>query len=114
MSICYPLTQFETPEMTVVLARFDTNREVNPLTSAHTLAAPAARNMTQQPRAQGFDRAIMRLGLLLIVWARKRAERQARLYPVLTHERQQLLVNQARALTRRERDLTMIDYRMIR
>ncbi|MCU1506239.1 MAG: hypothetical protein QOK46_2064 [Microbacteriaceae bacterium] len=56
----------------------------------------------------------MRLGLLLIVWARKRAERQARLYPVLTHERQQLLVNQARALTRRERDLTMIDYRMIR
>jgi hypothetical protein len=55
----------------------------------------------------------MRVGLFLLIWARKRAEREARLHPVLTHERQQLLVNQERALIQRERDLMKIDYRMM-
>jgi hypothetical protein len=84
------------------------------MTSVQTVAISAARNMTKHPLAHGFDRAIMRLGLLLLVWARKRAERRARLYPVLTHERQQLLVIQARALIQREHDLAMFDHRMIR
>jgi hypothetical protein len=83
------------------------------VTSAQTVAAPEARDLALRPRAHAFDRAIMRVGLLLLIWARKRAEREARLYPVLTHERQQLLVNQERALIQRERDLMKIDYRMM-
>jgi hypothetical protein len=100
--------------MTVVRSRFNLNKEVNEVTSVHTIAGSATRNMTQQPRSHGFDRVIMRLGLLLLLWARKRAERRARLYPVLTHERQQQLVIQARALIQREHDLAMFDHRMIR
>jgi hypothetical protein len=82
-------------------------------TSVQTVATPAAHSLALRPRAHAFDRAIMRVGLLLLIWARKRAEREARLYPVLTHERQQLLVNQERALIQRERDLMKIDYRMM-
>lgn len=57
---------------------------------------------TRRARPHGIDRAIMRMSLMTLLWARRHAERTAVSYP--DHTR---LHRQAQALQRREHDAAL-------
>jgi hypothetical protein len=78
-------------EMSAVDRRFDSKEEVRTMTAT-----------TARPRPHGLDRAVMRLSLAMMIWARKRAERSA-----MTHSQRGRQVSQARAIEAREHDAAL-------
>jgi hypothetical protein len=78
---------------------FDGEKEVKTMTATtafdRAVNAPARR----RARPHGVDRLVMRLSLAMLIWARKRADRDA-----LSHDERALRVSQARALQTREHE----------
>jgi hypothetical protein len=67
-------------EMSVVNRRFDTKKEVNPMTSAAAtdldfVMSSARDGFTRHARPSALDRAIMRLSVAMLRWARNHADR---------------------------------------
>jgi hypothetical protein len=61
----------------------------------------------RRPRPRGFDRAVMRLSLAMLVWARKRADRA-----VISREEQILRFENQRVVERLENDRIRLTTRM--
>ncbi len=64
----------EAAGMTVVLGTFAGEEEVENMTTASILSRPATRS-SRRSRPHGIDLAIMRVSLAMLLWARRRAER---------------------------------------
>lgn len=96
MTLLLERDPIETAEMSVVDRNFDTKEEVKSMTASSAfgrqLDAPAGR----RARPHGLDRAVMRLSLAMLIWARKRAE--------TSHDERALRVIQARATEQREHE----------
>lgn len=58
-------------------------------------------------RPSGFDRAVMRLSLAMLLWARRRAERTA-----VTHDEHARLRRELQELRRRERESALLGARV--
>jgi hypothetical protein len=78
-------------EMSAADRRFDSKEEVTTMTAT-----------TARPRPHGLDRAVMRLSLAMLIWARKRSERSA-----ISHDQHTQRVSQALAIETREHDAAL-------
>lgn len=82
------------------------------------ISCTASGPMARRPHPRGFDRAVMKLGLALLLWARRRTVRRtvrhAELGAVVAAQQQQLRVAQERALVCREREWAFREHRLIR
>lgn len=85
------------PEMSVADRNFDTDEEVTTMTAA--TYQPSARRV----RPHGIDRAIMRLSLMTLLWARRHAERTA-----VSHEEHTRMHRELQAVQRREHDAALL------
>ena len=83
--------------MSVVDRIFDTKEEVTAMTAA-TYQQPLRR-----VRPHGIDRAIMRLSLMTLLWARRHAERTA-----VSHEEHTRLRRELEGVYRREHDAALL------
>lgn len=79
-----------TAEMSVVDRTFEPTREVRTMTATYNVAARRA-------RAHGFDRAVMRVSLMMLLAARKHADRT-----VIGYEEHTRRHNESVAAQRRE------------
>lgn len=78
--------------------------------AAYTGSNPVA----HRPRPHGFDRAVMKVGFALLIWARRRAEHRASHRIPLMPEQQQSRIAHERALNEREREWALRQYRLSR
>jgi hypothetical protein len=78
-------------EMSAADRRFTSEEEVTTMTAT-----------TARPRPHGLDRAVMRLSLAMMIWARKRTDRFA-----ISHDERAQRVSQALAARAREHDAAL-------
>ena len=78
------------PEMSVADPSFDLTREVNTMTATYNLNA-------RRVRAHGLDRVVMRVSLMMLLAARRHAERTA-----VSYEEHTRLHNESKAARLRE------------
>ena len=79
-------------EMSVADRTFDPKEEVNTMTAA---TAVFARN-SRRTRPHGLDRALMRVSLATLLWARRHADRTAISYSEHTLRRAESLARESR------------------
>ena len=63
--------------MSVVTSNFNHTKEVRTMTAATAHAPAFGREVTRRARPHGFDLAVMRLSLAMLMWARRHSERTA-------------------------------------
>src|SRR4051812_17880476 len=85
------------PGMSVADDIFTTEKEVT------TMTAAAYSHPVRRVRPHGIDRAIMRLSLMTLLWARRHAERTA-----VSHEEHTRLHRELHAVQRREHDAALL------
>jgi ubiquitin len=94
-----PNVSQQAAEMSVDTRSFDFEREVKMMTATtdirRLIDAPAGR----RARPHGLDRLVMRLGMAMLISARKHAERD-----VLSYEQHTLRLDQRRAAELRDRE----------
>jgi hypothetical protein len=97
-----PIVCQKATAMSVDDRNFEPDEEVKTMTVTtdfdHLVGAPPRR----RARPHGVDRLIMRLSLAMLIWARKRADRDA-----VSHDERALRVSQARALQTREHEAAL-------
>lgn len=84
-------------EMSVVERNFNTKEEGNTMSTASYAQA------IRRVRPHGVDRAIMRLSLMTLLWARRHAERTA-----VSHEEHTRMHRELQAVRRREHDAALL------
>ncbi|MCU1584025.1 MAG: hypothetical protein JWM49_581 [Microbacteriaceae bacterium] len=94
--------------MSVVDRNVDTKKEVKLMTSTIVMHRAATALAVRRARPRGLDRVVMRLGVAMFRWARRRADRSA-----LSFEDHALLMQNARQLELRERGYTVIAHRVL-
>jgi len=90
-------------EMSVADRNLDTSEEENTMTATTTFELRSAR----RSRPHGLDRAIMRLSLTTLLWARRHADRTA-----VTRDEQMLQFRAARDVELRERGNALLAARV--
>lgn len=88
--------------MSVVDSNFITTEEVTTMTA--TIYPQSIRRV----RPHGIDRAIMRVSLMALLWARRHAERTAHARGAVSHEEHTRLHRELTAVQRREHDAALL------
>lgn len=98
------ITLLERPaEMSVAAPTVREESEVNTMTTLATFQRQLDIGTTRHARPRGIDRIVMRLSLMTLLWARRRADRS-----ILSHEEHSRRVELHRALQQRERSTAML------
>lgn len=88
--------------MSVAPSNFTTKEEVTTMTATSYTPATYAQ-ATRRVRPHGIDRAIMRVSLMTLLWARRHAERTA-----VSHEEHTRMHRETLGLQRREHDAALL------
>lgn len=88
-----------TAELSVVPRNFDDKEEVNTMTATAAGYGITARRV----RPHGLDRVIMRVSLMMLLWARRHADRTA-----VSHEEHTRMYRELQRFERRERDAALL------
>lgn len=93
-----------TAEMSVVPRNFNDKEEVNTMTATAAGYGDAGYKATaRRARPHGFDRAVMRVSLMMLLWARRHADRT-----VVSHEEHTRMHRELQGLQRREHDAALL------
>lgn len=88
-------------EMSVIDRKFDTKKEVNQMTTATAtdldfVTSSVQDGITRHARPSALDRAVMRLSITMIRWARNHADRSFRTWDELALSNRNALDREAR------------------
>ena len=87
----------DTAEVSVVPRNFEPTREVN------TMTATTFGTTVRRVRPHGLDRAVMRVSLAMLLWARRHADRTA-----VSREEHTRMYRELQNLQRREHDAALL------
>lgn len=92
-----------TDEMSVAAPTVKKESEVNTMTTLATFQRQLDIGTTRRARPRGIDRIVMRLSLMTLLWARRRADRG-----MLSHEEHTRRIELERAREQRERAAALL------
>lgn len=93
-----------TAELSVVPRNFDDKEEANTMTATAAGYGGAGYKATaRRVRPHGLDRVIMRVSLMMLLWARRHADRTA-----VSHEEHTRMYRELQRFERRERDAALL------